>query len=93
MPTTKPRRQSKPPQPTPPPPKFRNDIFSVKADVRDGAGWCHVFMTTDRDQAYAKAREIREDRSIGLNRMAKVVHPADWVVQAYLTYGNKIYRG
>lgn len=65
----------------------------MKADVRDGAGWCHVFMTTDREQAHNKAREIRENRSIGLNRMAKVVHPANWVVQAYLAYGNKIHNG
>lgn len=50
-------------------------------------------MTTDREQAHNKAREIRENRSIGLNRMAKVVHPANWVVQAYLAYGNKIHNG
>lgn len=69
---------------------IRRDIFSVKADTRDSAGWCHVFMTRDRQEAFRKAADIRRDMSLGLNRLAKVVHPSDWAVSAFIAAGNSI---
>jgi hypothetical protein len=75
------------------PDDVRRDLFSVKADVRDGAGWCHVYMTKNRSQARRRAKEIREDRTLGLNRLAKVVHPKQFVVIAYTACGNVIDDG
>jgi hypothetical protein len=69
---------------------IRRDIYSVKADVRDGAGMAHVFMTKNRSLAFAKAREIRNDHSLGINRLAKVVHPAEWVVTFFIAAGNRL---
>lgn len=72
--------------------RIRHDIFSVKADQRDGAGFCHVFMTYDSEKAFLKAAEIRNDDSLGLNRLANVIHPAQWVVDGYLMHGNSIVK-
>ena len=68
----------------------RRDIFSVKADERDLGGWCHVYMTYSRAKAYRRAREIRNNTTLGLNRLAKVVHPRALVVRAYIVAGNDV---
>ena len=69
---------------------IRRDLFAVKADERDGAGWCFMAISHCRTTAQTKAREIRQDHSLGLNRLAKVVHPAQWVVDAFTACGNAV---
>lgn len=65
-------------------------IYSVKTDQRDGAGYVHVFMTYDKNKARKRQTEIRNDHSLGIIRLAIVVHPKQWVVDAYLAVGNSI---
>jgi hypothetical protein len=69
---------------------IRRDIYSVKADERDGAGFCHVLMTYNLRQAISRRNEIRNDHSLGFIRLAKIVHPAQWVVDAFTAVGNTI---
>ena len=68
----------------------RRDVFSVVADERDGAGWVYVYMTTSRQKALARTRQITNDHSLGLNRLAKLVHPRQFVVDAFVAAGNEI---
>jgi len=69
---------------------IRTDIYSVKADERDGAGPCHVFMTKCPKRAFAKRNEIKNNHSLGIIRLAVVVHPAQWVVDVFCAVGNKV---
>ena len=66
----------------------RRDLFSVKVYDRFAGQWCHTRMFWDRESALTWLRgESRVDRSL----MAKLVHPEQWVVDAYLCVGNRIY--
>jgi hypothetical protein len=65
------------------------DIYSVKVWDSSVGNWCHEFMTKDRSLAVMKKREV-ENHSLGMIRRTKLVHPADWVVTAYLAFGNKL---
>ena len=62
---------------------IRRDLFAVKADERDGAGMGYVFMSRSRKAAFDKALEIVNNHSLGIIRLAKVVHPAQWVVDVF----------
>lgn len=65
-------------------------IYSVKADQRDGAGYVHVYMSHDKNKAIKRQNEIKQDHSLGFNRLAIVVRPKQWVIDAYLAAGNSI---
>lgn len=54
---------------------IRRDIYSVKS------GNCHVFMTYNRAKA---VRRLREEFG------SKIVHPAQWVVDAYVAHNGPI---
>lgn len=68
----------------------RRDLFAVKSDERDGAGWCVVFISRNRQSAHNRARDIRRNMSIGLCRLAKVIHPTQVVVDMFCLAGNRI---
>jgi len=70
---------------------IRQDIYSVKEkDPSMGNRWCHVLMTRDISQARNRAVIIRADQSLGVVRRAKIVHPAQHIVDAYVAAGNSI---
>ena len=64
---------------------IRKDVYSIKVYEPFIGIWCHVFMTRSLTEANRKASEIRNERS-----RAKLVHPADWVVSAFVAAGNLI---
>lgn len=68
----------------------RRDLFAVKADERDGAGWCFMHICRSKATADRRAKDIRDNHSLGLNRLAKVVHPKQWVVNGFTAAGNTI---
>ena len=68
----------------------RRDVFSVVADERDGAGWTHVYMSATRRKAHVRKRQITNDHTLGLNRLARVVHPQQFVVDTFVAAGNEI---
>ena len=65
---------------------IRRDIFSVKV-LSDGR-WCHTRMFYSRPTAVKWRDGERLDRNV---QSVKLVHPAQFVVDAYLAYGNTIY--
>jgi len=65
-------------------------IYSVKADTREGVGFVHVYMTYDKHKARKRQTDIKNDHSLGIIRLAIVVRPKQWVVDAYLAVGNSI---
>lgn len=69
----------------------RMDLFAVKTYDGTIGGWCYSYITTNRKHAHQFACDFRNDHSLGICRQAKVVHPVQWVVDAYLAYGNRIY--
>lgn len=77
---------------------IRRDLYAVKADERDGLAdatqgpaWCYVFISVSPKAAMDKVAEIRNNRSLGINRLAEVVHPSQDVVDAFLAVGNTIH--
>jgi len=48
-------------------------------------------MTRNADEASRRAKSIRADHSLGIRRDAKVVHPAQRIVDAFLLAGNTIH--
>jgi hypothetical protein len=74
----------------PDPDTIRTDIYSVKANMRDGVGESHVFMTKNVELARQRQRDIVCDHSLGFNRTARIVHPRQWVVEAYVAVGNEV---
>lgn len=63
---------------------IRKDVFSVKEYDRAAGAWCHVRMFYCADSARKYARSMCERYSI--------VNPAEWIVNAYIAYGNAIYN-
>jgi len=77
---------------------IRRDLYAVKADERDGLtdiaqepAWCYVFISVSPKAAQNKVNEIRNDRSLGINRLAEMVHPSQATVDAFLAAGNAIH--
>lgn len=70
---------------------IRNDVYAVKADECDGAGWSWVFMSYSREPAENHVRNIRNNHSLGFNRRAKLFHPSDRIVKAFVAVGNTIF--
>lgn len=69
---------------------IRTDVFAVKSDERNMVGWSYVYMTLDKGKAEEKMRAITGNRSLGINRLAKIVHPSQFIVDEYTALGNKI---
>lgn len=69
---------------------IRRDLFAVKADERDGAGMCDVYISRCPQRAFAKCREIKTNLTLGINRLAKLVHPSQLVVDVWCAAGNPI---
>ena len=69
---------------------IRKDIYSVKTYNSFDGIWCHEFMTTNFAKAMRKINEVRNDHTLGIIRQAKLVHPAQWVVDGYCAAGNLI---
>jgi len=67
---------------------IRKDIFSVKVWDACIGDWVHTFMTTNRQIADEKKKEIENDHSLGMIRLAKIVHPADWVVKMFSSHNQ-----
>lgn len=70
---------------------IRRDIFSVKHWDSSVGAWCHGFMTRDRNKAVRRSDSIRRGLWYGFGTTrAKIVHPAQWVVSAFVAAGNEI---
>jgi hypothetical protein len=74
--------------------KIRRDIYSVKVwDTACGnnGAWCHNFMTYNREKAVRRMKDekVMLARS-GYPPRAKLVHPAQWVVEAYTLHNGAI---
>lgn len=70
---------------------IRRDIFAVKElDPSLSPDWCFVRMTKDRAQANRYANDILRNHSLGIRRQAKIVHPTQFVVNAFVAAGNII---
>lgn len=68
---------------------IRRDIYSVKQYDGTCGGWCHIYMTKDLEKAKSRLRDARIP-VLGINYRAKLVHPAQWVVDAFVAVGNRI---
>ncbi len=68
---------------------IRRDLYAVKADERDADGECYVLITKFPSKAFRRCNAIKNDHSLGLNRLAKVVHPSQRVVDVWSVY-NKV---
>lgn len=70
---------------------IRRDLYAVKErDGSLGPQWCYVLITTDAKFATQRVREIRMDHSLGIRRNAKLVHPSQRIVDAYVLVGNTV---
>lgn len=68
---------------------IRYDVYSIKqwdSACGNRGAWVHVLMTKDKHFAYEQLPVYR-DRG----QQAKVVHPAQWVVDMFVLAGNKIW--
>jgi hypothetical protein len=62
---------------------IRRDIFALK--VWDYGHWCFERMDYCKELAYSALRDERRE-----GRLAKLVHPSQWVVDAFVSVGNRI---
>ena len=70
---------------------IRRDIFSVKHWDHAIGAWCHGYMSKDREQARRRTDAIRRGIWYGMHTTrAKLVHPAQWVVEGFIAAGNDI---
>ena len=68
---------------------IRYDIFAVKCWEHDQ--WCFNFMFTTRTAANKCVADFRYQMArTGYNLQPTIVHPAQWVVDAFLAAGNKL---
>lgn len=68
---------------------IRRDLFAVK--VLHNAGWCYEKITKDKRQAinFRDFMQADHHRDCPLADV-EIVHPAQWIVDTYLAYGNTI---
>lgn len=72
---------------------LRSDLFAVKqyTDTGRKGGWCVVAIHRSLEGAKQSARGISADTNRDFPLVApKLCHPADWVVNAFLSVGNPI---
>ena len=67
---------------------IRRDIFSVKVKGNGFDKWCHERMFRSRESARRYKRGLRPIAGYWME--AKIVHPAQWVVEAFVAVGNEI---
>lgn len=70
-------------------PQIRGDIYAVKQYDPMHGHWCYVAMSKDLEKAKQRLRDARYP-VLGINYRAKLVHPAQWVVDAFVAAGNRI---
>jgi hypothetical protein len=70
--------------------RIRRDIWSVKVRGNGFDEWCHERMF--RSAKSAKRYRKGLCPMLGYALQSEVVHPADWVVDAYVLAGNTIYE-
>ena len=67
----------------------RKDLFAVKSRQNRSDPWCYVFITKDRFQAGNRlAFERQSVTRLGFMGEAKLVHPAQHIVNVYVAAGN-----
>ena len=69
-------------------PAIRRDLFSVKVKGNGFNHWCHERMFRSRTSARRFKAGLRPMN--GYTLQAKIVHPAQFVVDVYVAAGNTI---
>lgn len=70
--------------------QIRRDIYSVKVLGEGLDDWCHERMFKSLEEAKKYASDRRDNTRLGFIVQTEIVHPASWVVDAYLAFGNQI---
>lgn len=69
---------------------IRKDIFAVKEYDGTQGGWCFVRMTRSQESAIRYAKDIMRSHCLVIVRKAKIVHPSQKIVDAFILAGNTI---
>lgn len=70
---------------------IRRDLIGVQEfNALDCGGWCYIGMFRERPAATRAARDVRQNRTLGMIRDARLVHPPQSHVDAWTAAGNRI---
>lgn len=70
--------------------QIRTDLYAVKSWDGFSQSWTYTLVTSQFQLAKNEKKSILMDKSLGLTKRAKIVHPSQNVVNAYVIAGNSI---